>query len=68
MQLRSFVSVSSVILVAWLAATFVREVPCQRYPKLEKYASTKQLTSDSDAASAVVMVKDIARFPVSVSR
>jgi hypothetical protein len=68
MQLRHFVSVSSVILVAWLAATFVREVPCQRYPKLEKYSSTTQLTPVSDAPDAVVLVKDIARFPVSVSR
>jgi len=68
MQLRPFVSVSSVILVAWLAATFIREVPCQRYPKLEKYSTTTLLTPDPDAASAVVMVKDVARFPVSVSR
>ncbi len=40
MQLRHFVSGSSVILVGWLAVTFFHQVPSQRYPKLDKYPTT----------------------------
>jgi hypothetical protein len=40
MQLRHFVSGSSVILVGWLAVTFFHQVPSQRYPKLDKYPAT----------------------------
>jgi hypothetical protein len=36
MSTRKFVSGSSVILAGWLGATFLNEVPAQRYPKLEK--------------------------------
>lgn len=36
MDIRNFVSGSSVILVGWLGATFFNEVPSQRYPKLDK--------------------------------
>jgi hypothetical protein len=37
MKLRLFVSSSAVVLVAWLAITFVHDVPTQSYPKLDKY-------------------------------
>ncbi len=36
MNTRRFVSGSSVILAGWLGATFLNEVPAQRYPKLDK--------------------------------
>jgi len=36
MNVRNFVSGSSVVLVGWLGATFLNEVPSQRYPKLDK--------------------------------
>jgi hypothetical protein len=40
MKLRLFVSGSAVVLVAWLAITFVHDVPTQPYPKLDKYRRT----------------------------
>jgi len=39
MKLWQFVIASSVVLTGWLGYTFVHEVPCQRYPKLEKQTS-----------------------------
>ncbi|MEO7340386.1 MAG: hypothetical protein ABI073_05870 [Luteolibacter sp.] len=39
MNIRNFVSGSSVILAGWLGATFLNEVPAQRYPKLDKASS-----------------------------
>jgi hypothetical protein len=36
MSLPKFVSTSAVVLLGWLAATFVHEVPSQRYPRLDK--------------------------------
>ena len=41
MNVRNFVSGSSVILVGWLGATFLNEVPSQRYPKLDKSNSAR---------------------------
>jgi hypothetical protein len=43
MNTRSFVSGSSVILLAWLGATFLNEVPTQRYPRLDKKAASAQV-------------------------
>jgi hypothetical protein len=45
MNIRQFVSGSSVILAGWLGATFLNEVPAQRYPKLD-------ITSPSTAKSS----------------
>lgn len=63
MQLRHFVSGSAVILVGWLAVTFVYEVPSQRYPKLDKYPKVSvspvkraPLASQNTAQSAVAQV------------
>lgn len=39
MNTRRFVTGSSVVLAAWLGATFLHEVPAQRYPKLQKNAA-----------------------------
>ena len=35
MKIRNFVSATAVVLVGWLGATFLNEVPSQRYPKLD---------------------------------
>lgn len=45
MHLRQFVSGSAVILSAWLAYTFITEVPSQRYPKLDKYQYQSENTA-----------------------
>lgn len=39
MEIRRFVSGTSIILAGWLGVTFIREVPSQRYPKMERYES-----------------------------
>lgn len=56
MQLRHFVCGSAVILVGWLAVTFVYKVPSQRYPKLDKYPATTSLGEKSGATGEVVQV------------
>lgn len=66
MNIRNFVSGSSVILAAWLGATFLNEVPSQRYPKLDKNPATVKLASDQEKSLAAVEVKS-AHLPVSVS-
>jgi hypothetical protein len=67
MQLRHFVSGSSVILAGWLAVTFFHQVPSQRYPKLEKYPTTSMHTPAAAATPAVV-AKPSETFAVSASR
>lgn len=52
MKLRQFVSGSAVVLGAWLAITFFREVPAQRYPKLDKYRNTAKASETHDKADA----------------
>lgn len=57
MKIRRFVSGSSILLAGWLGATFLNEVPSQRYPKLDK----KPATAAVDVAAkklAVVAVSD----------
>lgn len=65
MQLRHFVSGSSVILAAWLAVTFFHQVPSQRYPKLEKYPNTTMRVAPEAPA---VIAKPTETFTVSASR
>lgn len=43
MNTRRFVSGSSILLAGWLGATFLNEVPAQRYPKLDKTPATAVL-------------------------
>lgn len=43
MNTQRFVSGSSIVLVAWLGATFFNEVPSKRYPKLDKNPPTASL-------------------------
>jgi len=66
MNIRNFVSGSSVILAAWLGATFLNEVPSQRYPKLDKNPATVKLAHDQEKSLAAMMVKS-AIPPVSAS-
>ncbi|MEO5713640.1 MAG: hypothetical protein ABIT37_09130 [Luteolibacter sp.] len=66
MNIRKFVSGSSVILAAWLGATFLNEVPSQRYPKLDKNPATVKLAPDQEKSLAAMEVKS-AIAPVSAS-
>ena len=50
MNTRCFVSGSSVLLAGWLGATFLNDVPSQRYPKLDKKPATASLDEDSTPA------------------
>ena len=45
MNTRRFVSGSSILLAGWLGATFLNEVPSQRYPKLDKNAAHRRCSS-----------------------
>jgi hypothetical protein len=49
MNIRNFVSGSSVVLAGWLGATFLNEVPSQRYPKLDKSTSISIPKTKADA-------------------
>jgi hypothetical protein len=66
MNIRKFVSGSSVILAGWLGATFLNEVPAQRYPKLDKGPASASLAKDQEKTLAAVELKSSAS-PVSVS-
>ena len=57
MNIRKFVSGSSVILATWLGATFFNEVPAQRYPKLDKTSASTPLTHDAASNVASVTAK-----------
>jgi len=48
MNIRSFVSGSSILLAGWLGATFLNEVPSQRYPKLDKKPATAAVTGSQE--------------------
>ena len=67
MNTRRFVSGSSVLLAGWLGATFLNDVPSQRYPKLDKNPATVSLPGDSNPALTATQVKS-AVLPVSFSR
>jgi|DewCreStandDraft_4_1066084.scaffolds.fasta_scaffold155268_3 hypothetical protein len=58
MSVQRFVCGVSLVLLAWLGFTFVREVPASRYPKLEKV---------TDSAPAKSELEPVI-LPVSVSR
>lgn len=67
MHLRQFVSGSAVILSAWLAVTFLTEVPTQRYPKLDKYKRQSSHAQQADG-SHVATTANPEIFPVSISQ
>ncbi|MES2439910.1 MAG: hypothetical protein V4584_12610 [Verrucomicrobiota bacterium] len=67
MNTSRFVSGSSIILAGWLGATFLNEVPSQRYPKLDKKPAT---ASVEEANPGVILAARVnpAASPVSFSR
>ncbi len=67
MNTRRFVSGSSVLLAGWLGATFLNDVPSQRYPKLDKRPATAALGDDISPALIATQVKSAA-LPDSFSR
>ena len=66
MNTQRFVSGSSIILVAWLGATFLNEVPSQRYPKLDKVPATASVSS-TEKAPVVTTVAKLPTLQVSAS-
>ena len=67
MNTRRFVSGSSVLLAGWLGATFLNDVPSQRYPKLDKKPAAVSLGDDNSPALIATQVKS-AVLPDSFSR
>lgn len=67
MNARRFVSGSSILLAGWLGATFLYEVPAQRYPKLDKKPATAAVSDESDKPMIAKQMKP-AVLPVSFSR
>lgn len=67
MNTQRFVSGSSILLVAWLGATFFNEVPSQRYPKLDKSPATAALEVKGEGPSTVTPGK-LPSMQVSVSQ
>ncbi len=53
MNTRRFVSGSSIILAGWLGATFLNEVPSQRYPRLDKKPATTEVQATQEKLVAV---------------
>ena len=66
MNTQRFVSGSSIILVAWLGATFLNEVPSQRYPKLDKTPATAAVGEGAERTVANSELKSAA-LQVSIS-
>jgi hypothetical protein len=66
MNTKRFVSGSSVLLAGWLGATFLSEVPSQRYPnpKLDKQTAV----SDAEKQADGTMTPADPGMPVTVSR
>ena len=67
MNTRCFVSGSSVLLAGWLGATFLNDVPSQRYPKLDKKPATAALNEDGTPALIATHLQPVV-LPDSVSR
>lgn len=65
MSIRQFVSGSSIVLAAWLGATFLKEVPADRYPKLGKPTVTTAAAAKPNPALAA---EDKTELTVSAAR
>ena len=52
MDIRSFVTGSGVILLGWLGATFLNQVPAQRYPRLNQQPAAAQTEPARAATTA----------------
>lgn len=64
MSLPKFVSASAVVLLGWLAATFVHQVPSQRYPRLDKIRAS----AANEVPATLSQSQNPAVLPVSFSR
>ncbi len=64
MSNRRFVGGSSVILAGWLGATFLKEVPAQRYPKLDQKPATTAMRGEDAQPILATQVKPAA-LPIS---
>ena len=53
MSLPRFVSASAVVLLGWLAVTFVHRVPSQRYPRLDKATVDASQTTGKPAIQGI---------------
>jgi len=54
MNIRSFVGASSALLLAWLGATYLHEIPPERYPKQDRTsASNVETPADERIADLV---------------
>jgi hypothetical protein len=67
MKIRRFVSGSSLLLVGWLAATFLSAEPAQRYPALGRSAQASVQPKPESAPALAVQEKTDERS-VSASR
>ena len=65
MKLPHFVSASAILLMGWLTVTFFRDVPPQRYQKLDKFPTTT--SKGEEAASEVPSAPSTGVFQVSNS-
>ena len=50
MNIRSFVGASSALLLAWLGATYLHEIPPDRYPKLDRLSISATSADKVDQA------------------
>lgn len=57
MNTRRFVSGSSILLAGWLGATFLNDVPSQRYPKLDKKPATAAVDVEGSPALIATHMK-----------
>lgn len=48
MNVRNFIGASSAVLLAWLGATYLHEVPSERYPKQERLSSTAPVEMETE--------------------
>lgn len=68
MNIRHFVSGSSILLAGWLGLTFVHEVPAQRYPKLEKAKTAAASDEKNQNSLLATATANTAEIPVVTPR
>ena len=67
MNTSRFVSGSSILLAGWLGATFLNEVPAQRYPKLDRTTNTTAIP-ETEVKPVVSAENKMAEQTASVER
>lgn len=53
MNIRSFIGASSALLLAWLGATYFREVPTDRYPKRDRTSADASGKADDRSGEMI---------------